>query len=142
MTLPPVVDLEAWAKAYPEYYGPNAKDPDEGLGDQEVADLISKFTERFTGYGGTFSTWGERHAFIVGYEIGMALEKIEPVPTPVFWSKESHYFKAGIACGYGAKCALEAARKVDLKTLAGVAAVFTAIGTAIGPIILPLIGVG
>lgn len=132
---------QKWIDLYPNLYGPKACDPDDGNGDEELADILSQVTEKATGYGGTFSTWSERHAFLTGYSIGFEIEKIEPVPTPEFWLKDAHYFKSGIACGYAAKCALESARKTDWSQIGWTAGIFAAIGTALGPKILTLIGV-
>lgn len=131
---------QKWIDLYPNLYGEGAHDPDEGKGDEELQDLVSQLSAKATGYGGTFSTWSERHSFLTGYSIGFEIEKIEPVPTPLFWLKESHYFKSGIACGYAAKCAVESARKTDWSRIGWAAGIGTALGTAIGPKILTLIG--
>lgn len=93
-----------WAELLPQYYGENATDPDEGCGDVELDDYVSRILNKFTGAGGTFSTWNERHAFIVGVQIGyLHMHQTEIIPVPKFWLKESHYFLTGVMMGRGAR---------------------------------------
>ncbi len=113
-SLPPLpVNEPSWVQLLPQYYGPNAKDPDEGLGDIECDDMIATVLNKFTGIGGTFSTWHERHAFIAGASIGYNyITKTEPVPVPKFWEEESHYFLTGLTMGRAAKKLEDAAPKL------------------------------
>jgi len=96
---------QKWVEKYPYLFGPNAKDPDEGKGEIECTDVVAKLMEKFTGYGGTFSTWSERHAFIyaamIGYNDVTSSADIPPVPE--FWVSEAHYWLSGITMGRMAK---------------------------------------
>lgn len=90
-----------FVRKYPSLYGPAALDPDGGGGDAECDDLISKLTAKFTGYGGTFSTWTERHAFIIaagiGYNDVTSSADVPPVP---FWCiGELQYWLTGVTMG-------------------------------------------
>lgn len=130
-----------WTELYPNLYGPDAKDPDEGSGDLECSDAIAQIMNKFTGIGGTFSTWSERHAFIYGAQIGYLHVKssADVPPTPAFWLDESHYWMTGIIMGRAA-AKLETAG-LDLKYVIGL---FTAGGislTAVWKLILPMIGI-
>jgi len=130
-----------WVTKYPHLFGPGAKDPDEGQGEIECTDSIAQVLNKFTGIGGTFSTWSERHCFITAASIGYTdVEHTEDVPpVPEFWIPEGHYWVSGIAMG-------RAARKVeqatpDLKTIAGI---FAAGGISIGAVlkfVFPMIGI-
>ena len=105
---------QKWIDKYPYLYGPNAKDPDGDIGDIECADLAAKLMEKFTGYGGTFSTWSERHAFIYAVNIGyLYVNSSEDVPPcPIFWETEAHYWLTGITMGRAAKKIEEAAPSI------------------------------
>jgi hypothetical protein len=128
-----------WVEKYPALYGPNAQDPDEGNGEVECDDVIAKLLAKFTGYGGTFSTWTERHAFIIfagiGYNDVTNKEDVPPVPE---WAlKEMAYCYTGLSMGRAAKKIEDAAP--SLKTYA---AIFTG-GAVAGnlPQILKLLGI-
>lgn len=111
---------QKWIVKYPHLYGPGAKDPDEGQGDAEVDDFVSKLMAKYTGYGGTFSTWSERHAFITAANIGyidVACSSDVP-PVPDFWIGEGHYWLTGITMGRAARKVEEAAP--SLKTYAAI----------------------
>lgn len=128
---------QKWIDFYPQWYGPNAKDPDEGQGDVEVDDYISRLMAKFTGIGGAFSTWKERHAFIIGAEIGyLHVNKTEIIPVPDFFVKENHYFYSGMIMGR-ATSKLEAAAP-SLKTYL---AIFAAGGVSVTAI-LKFFGIG
>ncbi len=126
-----------WAEKYPALYGPLAQDPDEGQGEIECDDVISRLLAKFTGYGGTFSTWTERHAFIIFSGIGYndVNSKDDVPPIPVFFLKEMAYCYTGLSMGRGAKKVEEAAP--SLKTYA---AIFAAGGVSITGL-LKLIGI-
>jgi hypothetical protein len=122
---------QKWIDKYPHLYGPTAKDPDEGS-DGEVDDFVSRLMNKYTGAGGTFSTWPERHAFITASSIGyldVATSSDVP-PVPVFWVKEAHYWLSGLVMG-------RASRKIEeagpsLKTYV---AIFAAGGVSIAGIL-------
>jgi hypothetical protein len=128
-----------WVDKYPALYGPNAQDPDGGNGSEELDDAIAKILAKFTGYGGTFSTWTERHAFIIfagiGYNDVTSSADVPPIP---FWClKEMAYCYTALSMGRGAKKVEEAAP--SLKTYA---AIFIGGGLAGNiPQILALIGI-
>ena len=105
---------QKWIEKYPCLFGPGAKDPDEGQGEIECTDLIGNLMAKFTGYGGTFSTWSERHAFIYAAEIGyLHIRSTEDVPpVPEFWSTEAHYWMSGIIMGRAAAKMEEAGGKI------------------------------
>ena len=132
---------QKWAAKYPHLFGPGANDPDEGNGDIECDDAIAAVLNKFTGIGGTFSTWKERHCFITAASIGYTdVEHTEDVPpVPDFWVKEGHYWVSGIAMGRASRKIEQAAP--NLKTIA---AIFAAGGISVGAVlkyVLPLIGV-
>jgi len=99
-----VTEDPKWAQLYPDLYGPTAKDPDNGTGDEDCNDEISKILNKYTGIGGTFSTWSERHAFIIGAQIGYLHVKssADVPPVPVFFQDEAHYWRTGIIMGRSA----------------------------------------
>jgi len=105
---------QKWIDKYPFLYGPGAKDPDEGSGNVELTDVVARLMEKFTGYGGTFSTWAERHAFIYGANIGyLYVNSSEDVPpVPAFWTNEAHYWLTGITMGRAAKKIEDAAPSI------------------------------
>jgi len=130
-----------WCELYPDMFGPLSKDPDEGQGEVECDDLISRFLNKFTGAGGTFSTWTERHAFIIASQIGYLCVKssADVPPVPKFFLHESHYWRDGIIVGRGAAKVEGAAP--SLKAYAGI---FAAGGISIAAVLkyaLPMIGV-
>lgn len=61
---------QKWIDKYPSLYGPGAHDPDEGKGDVELDDYLARVMNKYTGAGGTFSTWNERHCFLTAVTIG------------------------------------------------------------------------
>jgi hypothetical protein len=128
-----------WVDKYPALYGPNAKDPDGGQGGEELDDAIAKVLAKFTGYGGTFSTWTERHAFIIftgiGYNDVKSSDDVPPIPA--FFLGEMAYCYTGLSMGRAAKKIEDAAP--SLKTYA---AIFTG-GAVAGnlPQILKLLGI-
>jgi hypothetical protein len=130
-----------WVDKYPALYGPLSQDPDEGQGEVECNDLIAQLLAKFTGYGGTFSTWTERHGFIIfggiGYNDVTCSADVPPIPE---WAlKEMAYCYTGLSMGRAAKKLEEAAP--SLKTYIGI---FTAGGVSVGAIlkfILPLVGI-
>lgn len=135
-----VVD-PVWIEKYPYLYGPNAKDPDEGQGDIECNDAISQLLNKFTGTGGTFSTWKERHAFIYAAQIGYLYVKssADIPPVPVFFLQEAHYWHTGIIMGRAA-AKIDAAQ-VDWKALVATAAAGGLGVQALLKYVFPLLGV-
>ncbi len=127
-----------WVDNFPEFYGPEAVDPDHGTGEAEADDIVSRWSARIMGvtyqpgYNGQFSNYNERHSFIGGINIGVTLSEIEAVPTPSFWVDDAHYFKSGIAVGYAIRWAKKYA-------VAGFAAGGAA-GTLFGPELIQLAG--
>lgn len=102
-----------FVETFPDLYGPNAKDPDEGKGEIECTDAISKIFNLYTGQGGTFSTWSERHCFLNAFFIGRDYveSSADIPPVPYFWLTEAHYWRAGIMLGRASK------KNGDLKNL-------------------------
>jgi len=137
-----VVD-PVWVEKYPYLYGPNAKDPDEGQGDIECNDEISKILIKFTGIGGTFSTWSERHAFIFAAQIGYLHVKssADVPPVPSFYLKEAHYWNTGIIMGRAAAKLEEKAAQIDWKAIIAAAAAGGFGVQALLKYIFPLLGV-
>lgn len=134
--------------AFPQWFGPNAKDPDEGQGDIECNDLIATISAKFTGLGGTFSTWKERHAFIVGAEIGYSfVDHTVFIPCPEFFQSEAHYFYSGIMAGRLAKKLEDSNTNVTIndminygkKISAGLIVGGGAVGAVFGPTIIKYI---
>jgi hypothetical protein len=104
-----------WVENYPALFGPLAKDPDEGQGEVECDDMIARLLAKFTGYGGTFSNWTERHGFIIfsgiGYNDVQSSDDVPPIPE--FFCKEMAYCYTGLSMGRGAKKLEEAASKTN-----------------------------
>lgn len=94
---------QKWIDMYPELFGVNAQDPDEGHGEIELNDAITKLFQGIDGLGSIGNTWSERHALITGINIGLTLQSLEYVPCPTFWAGEEHYFRSGITIGFMAK---------------------------------------
>ena len=94
-----------WVEKYPALFGPCRQDPDGGQGDIECDDAIAKLLAKFTGYGGTFSNWMERHAFIIFAGIGYndVESKDDVPPIPDFFLTEMAYCYTGLSMGRGAK---------------------------------------
>ncbi len=91
---------QKWLALYPWLY----IDPDQGSGEIECDDTIAKFMAKFTGAGGTWSNWTERHATIYGYFIGYYYVKSSAdIPAiPKWCSHDPAYFLFGIAMGRAA----------------------------------------
>jgi len=71
----------------------------------EVDDLISKFTERFSGKGGTWSTWRERHISIEGICDGLRAGTLSDVPKcPPLWIDECQYYDGCAMVANVVKC--------------------------------------
>lgn len=94
-----------WVNKYPALYGPLRKDPDGGFGELEADDIVSRISAKFTGYGGTFSTWTERHAFLTFAGIGFndVTSSSDVPPIPDFFLGEMAYCYAGLSMGRAAK---------------------------------------
>jgi hypothetical protein len=73
----------------------------------ECEDFISTFFEKWTGKGGLFSTWRERHITIQGVWGGLRAAQFADIPeTPPMWVDEDQYYKgaaiiANVAKIYG-----------------------------------------
>lgn len=60
----------------------------------ECDDAISKLFEKWTGKGGMFSTWRERHIAIQGIWAGLRAPQFAEIPdTPPLWRDEDQYYK-------------------------------------------------
>lgn len=128
-----------WVEKYPSLFGPTAEDPDGGKGEEECNDVIAKLLAKFTGYGGTFSTWTERHAFIIFAGIGYndVTSSADVPPIPEFFLSEMAYCYTGLSMGRAAKKLEEAAP--SLKTYTAIFASGVAAGNI--PAVLKVIGV-
>jgi hypothetical protein len=79
--------------------------PDEHA---EANDYI--FTKFFfwTGQGGTFSTWRERHVFLRGFRNGFGTALFQKfTDTPDMWKDEAQYYEAGQEFGYVIKIGVQ-----------------------------------
>lgn len=130
-----------WVEKYPALFGPNAKDPDAGQGQIECDDTIARIMAKFTGYGGTFSTWTERHAFIIFAGIGYndVTSSADVPPVPEFFLQEMAYCYTGLSMGRGMKKVEDAAARTNwtpvfIAIIGGLTA-----GTAYGPQLLSII---
>jgi hypothetical protein len=90
-----------FVRKYPALFGPLAVDPDKGQGDVECDDPLSKITAKLTGYGGTYSTWAERHCSLSALAIGIndVESSADVPPCPKFWLHENQYWVDHIAIG-------------------------------------------
>ena len=60
----------------------------------ECDDFISKIFEPYTGKGGLFSTWRERHIAISGIWAGLKAAQFADIPDcPPLWSDEIQYYR-------------------------------------------------
>jgi hypothetical protein len=85
----------------------------------ECDDLISKITAKFTGKGGTWSTWRERHISIEGICDGLRAGTLSDVPKcPPLWYDEAQYYDGCAMIANVVKCQWPGI----LTTLAGVIA--------------------
>jgi hypothetical protein len=67
----------------------------------ETSDFIFNTFFAWTGAGGTFSTWRERHVFLRGFRNGFGTElqgKFSECPS--MWSDEGQYYDFGQEAGY------------------------------------------
>lgn len=72
--------------------------PDEHA---ETKDFIFNTFFGWTGAGGTFSTWRERHIFLNGFYSGFRTklqDKFEDIPS--MWKNEQQYYQFGQEAGY------------------------------------------
>ena len=59
----------------------------------ECDDFISHIFEPYTGKGGLFSTWRERHIFLAGVVAGLKAGTLSNIPQcPPLWQDEVQYF--------------------------------------------------
>jgi hypothetical protein len=90
-----------WVDLYPHLFGPLKQDPDEGTGNVELDDTLTKAMSKIEGLGSVYSTWMERHcsetAFYISYNFVNSSDDIPPVPD--FWIKEAHYWYMHITAG-------------------------------------------
>lgn len=90
-----------WVEKYPHLYGPARQDPDEGQGNFELDDTLTKALEKINGLGSVYSTWSERHcsetAFYLSYNFIESSADVPPVPD--FWIGEAHYWFMHITAG-------------------------------------------
>lgn len=132
--------------AFPQWFGPGAVDPDAGTGHVECTDIIATLSAKFTGVGGVFSTYGERHAFEVGIIIGYTfVNKTVFIPCPTFFQEDAHYFYIGLMMGRAYKKLEDNninfgdALKWWKEVAAGLATSGGAFGTLFGPTIVKYI---
>jgi hypothetical protein len=60
----------------------------------ETDDVISQFFAKFTGPGGMFSTWRERHIAISGVWAGLRAPQFADIPEcPPLWMDEAQYYR-------------------------------------------------
>lgn len=146
-----------FVRRYPGLFGPLAVDPDHGTGEIECDDLIARAMSKLTGYGGTYSTWSERHCSIVAASIAEDIQSSDDVPPcPKFWLEETQYWVGHIAIFREIHKNKDAAAKIetlrsftgifqDKQILARVLAISggaLATGYALLPQILKLFGIG
>lgn len=84
----------------------------------ETNDWIFNTFFFWTGAGGTFSTWRERHIFLRGFFNGFNTElqaKFDPIP--VIWEDEGQYYEFGQEAGYVVRNALIFAFTGSIATL-------------------------
>jgi len=99
---------------------------------EEASDFIFNTFFWWTGVGGTFSTWRERHIFLRGFYSGFNTSlqaKFDPCPD--MWKDEAQYYEAGQEAGYLIKAGVLAA-------IGGSGATITA--SSVAPLLLKLIG--
>lgn len=130
-----------WVEKYPSLYGPMATDPDGGAGEVECTDAIAQILAKFTGYGGTFSTWTERHAFIIfagiGYNDVNTSDDVPPIPE--FFIPEMAYCYTGLSMGRATKKLEEVVGKTNWAPVIIAAVSALTAGTAFGPQILTIL---
>ena len=141
-----VVD-QYWVTLLPQYYGPNAKDPDNGQGHADMPNRITELVAKLTGITGIADCSSEVHALQAGAYIAYlyVTSSSNMPPVPEFWANgpnadnDSHYFMTGLIAGRMARKLDDATP--DLKTLLGI---FAAGGISVGAVvkfILPLVGI-
>lgn len=90
-----------WVERFPHLYGPCRQDPDNGQGNLELDDVLTKALEKINGLGSVYSTWSERHssetAFYIAYNFIESSDDVPPVPD--FWLAEAHYWFMHITAG-------------------------------------------
>jgi hypothetical protein len=145
-----VEENQTLQEAFPMLYGPGATDPDGDIGDVESDDEVARFFAKYTGFGGLFSTWHERHAAIWGFTIGMLwVDKTCFIPCPEFYKADAHYFYTFLLLGRAdTKLQINAATIQELQTVVcsfwtknqkAIVAAATAAGVVISPVIVDLI---
>lgn len=89
-----------FVRKFPALFGPLAVDPDHGQGDVECDDAAAKILNKLTGFGGTYSTWAERHCSLTAIAIARDIKTSADVPPcPKFWLAENQYWVTHIAIG-------------------------------------------
>lgn len=80
----------------------NPKDPYDTPSERaECDDWIFNKLFFWTGVGGTFSTWRERHIFLRGFYNGFNTQLQQKFdPCPEMWEDEAQYYEAGQEAGY------------------------------------------
>lgn len=112
---------QKWVDLLPQYYGPNAKDPDNGLGHVEVPNRINEIITKLTGITGVLDCSSEIHALQAGAYIGYlyVTSSDSMPPVPEFWANgpnaenDSHYFMTGLIAGRMGKKLDDAASKIN-----------------------------
>lgn len=137
-----------FVRKYPALYGPLAVNPDGDQGDIECEDLPAHILAKLTGYGGTYSTWAERHCSIVALTIAPDIHSSADVPPcPKFWLSENQYWVSHIAIGRlvekekaasssNEELAAQLATSIPWKKVAGIATAALAAGAVVVPPLL------
>lgn len=75
---------------------------------EETTDVITEKVFKWSGKGGLFSTWRERHIFLRGFRSGFGTKLFEKFPEcPAMWSDDAHYYESGQELGYVIKIGIQ-----------------------------------
>jgi len=87
----------------------NPDDPyDSAEETEETSDVITEKVFKWSGKGGLFSTWRERHVFLRGFRSGFGTKLFEKFPEcPSMWKDDAHYYESGQELGYVIKIGIQ-----------------------------------
>lgn len=75
---------------------------------EETTDVITEKVFKWSGKGGLFSTWRERHIFLRGFRSGFGTKLFEKFPEcPDMWHDDAHYYESGQELGYVIKIGIQ-----------------------------------
>lgn len=75
---------------------------------EETSDVINDGLFKWSGKGGLFSTWRERHVFLRGFRNGFGTKLFEKFPEcPAMWNDDAHYYESGQELGYVIKIGIQ-----------------------------------